>query len=352
MDEITLATQTMFAELMQRCIDAEFDETYKERGNFRRRKKGNRYYWYFQWDAGGRKHEKYVGPVTDKIIADRVARFASIKSSFKQRREMVRALIAAGLQQPISPTGEVVDAMWRAGFFRLRGVLVGTTAYGCYAGLLGVRLAASGLVTDDADFAQLWGISENIGESTSPPLEILKSVDATFRHVPHVNDPFVTNRYVNKAGYKVEFLTPNRGSEEHQSKPARMKALAGSGAQPLRHLDFLIHQPERSVMLYGGGIPVTIPRAERYAIHKLIVAAERKDQAKSTKDILQASQLIEALHTRRPLELAEAWEVAWVEGERWREKLDKGRERLHKTTQAILQDVLDRNKRSRRRRGL
>lgn len=64
-----------------------------------------------------------------------------------------------------------------------------------------------------------------------------------------------------------------RGSEDHQGKPARMRALAGTGAEPLRHLDFLIREPERSVLLYGGGVPVTVPRAEAFAVHKLIVAA-------------------------------------------------------------------------------
>lgn len=342
MDEISLATQTMFAELLQRCLDAEFDETYQERGNFRRRRKGNRYYWYFQWDAEGRKHEKYVGPVTDQSITDRVKRFADIKSGYKQRRELVRALIATGIQPPLPPTGEVVDAMWRAGFFRLRGVLIGTVAYACYGGPLGVRLASSGLHTDDADFAQFWGISEQIGESMPPPLDILRGVDPTFRPLPSLNDPFVTSRYANKDGYKVEFLTPNRGSERHQSKPAKMKSMAGAGAQPLRHLDYLIHQPERSVLLYGGGVPVTIPRAERYAVHKLIVSVERADGIKSAKDTLQASQLIETLHKRRPLELAEAWHEAIAMGARWREKLAKGRERLPEMAETALASVLER----------
>jgi hypothetical protein len=80
-----------------------------------------------------------------------------------------------------------------------------------------------------------------------------------------------------------------------------MRALAGAGAQPLRHLDFLIHQPERSVTLYDGGVPVTLPRAERFAVHKLIVAVERKDQIKSGKDIMQADTLIEALSRKPPL---------------------------------------------------
>jgi hypothetical protein len=42
-----------------------------------------------------------------------------------------------------------------------------------------------------------------------------------------------------------------------------MPALGGAAAIPLRHLDFLIHQPERSVLLYKGGVPVTVPRARR-----------------------------------------------------------------------------------------
>lgn len=347
---VSLPVQTMFAELLQRCLDAEFDATFKERGNFRRRKKGARFYWYFQWDEGGKKQEIYVGPVTDKSITDRVSRFATIKADFKTRRELVRALIAAGLPAAPSPAGAVVDAFWRAGFFRLRGVLIGTLAYGCYAGLLGARLPIAALRTDDIDFAQFWGVSENIGESMGPPLEILKAqVDESFREVPDIADPFVTHRYVNEVGFKVEFLTPNRGSDDHQSRPARMKALGGSGAQPLRHLDYLIHQPERSLILYGGGVPVTVPRAERYAVHKLIVAVERLDQTRSAKDIAQATALIDALSARRPIELAEAWAEAWETGDRWREKLARGRERLPAAQRAQLEDVAERLARLRKR---
>lgn len=343
----TLAIQTLFAELLQRCLDAEFDDAFSARGNFKKRRKRNRYYWYFVWDEGGKKHEKYAGPVTDKSVSDRVSRFATIKSDFTQRREMVRALIASGIPAPLYPSGEIIEAMWHAGFFRLRGVLVGTTAYACYGPLLGVKLPAAALRTDDADFAQFWGISENIGETMKAPLEILKSVDATYREVMNINDPFVTTRYVNATGFKVEFLTPNRGSVEHQGNPAKMKALAGSGAQPLRHLDYLIHQPERSIVLYGGGVPVTIPRAERYAVHKLIVAVERQDQIKASKDLAQAGGLIDILSVRRPMELAEAWAEAWAIGERWREKLTRGRERLPEQQRLTLAITLERAEQAR-----
>jgi hypothetical protein len=348
---ITLATQTTFAELLQRCLDAEFDELYDERGSFTRKRVKGRMYWYHQRKIDGKVVSTYVGPVTDKAITDRVQRFADIKSDFKGRQEIVRSLSAAGLPTPDRISGDVVEAMWKAGFFRLRGVLVGTVAFQAYAGPLGIRLSGRPLQTQDADFAQFWGISENIGESMPAMLDVLRKVDSSFEQIPHIIDPFVSVAYRNSQRYRVDFLTPNRGSDDHQDRPARMRALGGTGAQPLRHLDFLIHDPERSLLLARGGIPVTIPRAERYAVHKLIVSAERQDQVKSAKDTLQATTLIEALATRRPMELAKAWHTAWDEGPRWREKLEAGRERLAPEAQQRLADVLDRAAKSRARRA-
>jgi hypothetical protein len=339
MSGITLATQTLFAELLQRSLDAEFDEKYDERGNFVRRLRRGHYYWYYQRTEHGKQREEYVGPVRDHAIDQRVKRFESIKSDFQERREMVRALVAAGLPVPDAMAGPVIEALARAGFFRLRGVLVGTVAYQCYAGSLGIRLPGAQIRTQDADFAQFWGIAQAIGESMPPILGVLREIDSTFSEVPNVNDPFVSTRFQNALGYKVEFLTPNRGSDDHQGRPARMPALGGAGAQPLRHLDYLIHQPERSVVLFKGGIPVTVPRAERYAVHKLIVSAERDNVVKAAKDTMQASTLIEALSTRRPLELAEAWEAAWKTGARWREKLEKGRARLRPEVSELVDDV-------------
>jgi hypothetical protein len=349
MQEIDLATQTMFAELLQRSLDAEFDAEFRENGSFIRKKSKGRFYWHYQWRDGDKTRNKYVGPVTDKSITDRVNRFAAIKSSFKRRQTLVRALAAAGLPTPDHMSGAIIEAMWRAGFFRLRGVLVGTLAFQTYAGSLGLQLGARPLMTQDADFAQFWGISENIGESLPPPLTVLQTVDDTFTEVRNINDPFMSTRYRNRTDYAVDFLTRNRGSDEHQGKPAKMKALPGTGAQPLRHFDFLIHQPERSVLLFGGGVPVTVPRAERFAVHKLIVAVERTNQAKSGKDVLQAQLLIESLAIKRPAELAVAWRIAWESGDRWRQKLDAGRARLPADTQRVLTDVVERTSKRRRR---
>lgn len=350
MAELSLASQTMFAELVQRCLDAEFDTLYSERGRFVRVRSRGRLYWHFRSTADGVKRQIYVGPVTDASINDRVGRFAEIKSDFKGRQELVRALVAAGLPSPDDLSGRVVEAIWKAGFFRLRGVLVGTVAFQAYAGPLGIKLSGRPLQTQDADFAQFWGISQNIGDSMPPVLDVLRGVDPTFKSVPNIDDPFVATAYRNKSFYRVDFLTPNRGSDDHQRRPARMKALGGVSAQPLRHFDFLIHEPERSVLLSRGGVPVTIPRAERYAVHKLIVAVERRDQAKAAKDILQAATLIGALAIRRPLELARSWTIAWDGGPRWQEKLEAGRARLPEAAQTALADALSRAAAASRRR--
>ncbi len=84
----------------------------------------------------------------------------------------------------------------------------------------------------------------------------------------------------------------------------------GVSAQSLHHLNFLIAEPIPAVALYRGGILVQIPRPERYAIHKLIVADRRKrgpDAIKAMKDRAQAEFLIEVMAEQRPDELAEAY---------------------------------------------
>jgi hypothetical protein len=65
---------------------------------------------------------------------------------------------------------------------------------------------------------------------------------------------------------------------------------------------------------------IQIPRPERYAIHKLIVANRRQggpDAIKSRKDRLQAAFLIRALVQDRPDELKEAHLDALSRGPKW-----------------------------------
>ena len=116
---------------------------------------------------------------SDRAITARIKKFSSIKSDFRERRQMVRALSAAGLPQPDGIAGAIIEALWKAGFFRLRGVLVGTNAFHCYTGLLGVKFDGAHLHTEDVDAAQFYDVSHSVGDSMPPILDVLRTADPT-----------------------------------------------------------------------------------------------------------------------------------------------------------------------------
>lgn len=352
MRKISLAMQTVFSDLEQRVQDADFSETFEKPGTFKKMKRGKKYYWYWQYRDGKKVIQKYVGQFTSPDVTERVKRFNELKFDYDQRRGMVRSLAAAGLPLPDPLSGNIVEAMCRAGFFRLRGVLVGTTAYQCYSGILGARLSATSLRTADADFAQFYAIAQRIDDKMPPILDVLRSVDKSFHQVPHLNDPISATAFVNDSKYAVEFFTPNRGSQEYEGKPAPMPVLSGASAEPLRILDYLIHRPMRSVILQDAGVPVTVPSPERYAIHKLIVADRRREMgaSKARKDIEQASSLIEAMKDDRAVSLSEAWQEAWERGPAWKEGLLLGLDRLSAETRGMLGDAVVKGARRRKRK--
>ncbi len=346
--KLPLVIQTLFSELEQRVQDADFTETFERPGTFKKMKRNNRYYWYWQYRKNGKVVQKYVGQFTNKSVTERVKRFEELKNDFDARRKIVRSLAAAGLPMSDPLSGTIVEAMGRAGFFRLRGVLIGTTAYQCYSGLLGAKLEAATLRTADADFAQFFAISQQIDDAMPSVLEVLRGVDASFREIPHLTNSLASTKFVNDDAYKVEFLTPNRGSDDFQGRPSPMPALGGASAEPLRFLDFLIRDPIRSVLLHEAGVAVTIPAPERYAIHKLIFTHRRLDGSKIGKDIAQAEALIHAMANLRSAALAEAWQEAWERGPAWRESLLQGLDTIGKETVTLLGDTVARAARRRK----
>ena len=346
--KLPLTHQTMFAELTSRCMDASFDEHFAENGSFVRMEVKGRHYWYYSkykptsTASAATRSKIYVGPAEDAEITRRVEAFQDIKVNYAERRTMVRSLVAAGLPAPTGIVGDVAEALWKAGLFRLRGVLVGTLAFQAYGGYLGVRIPNAATMTGDADFAKFHSISAELGDEVQPAiLEALRAVDPTFHPVPHRAQSAATTKFRNRLGFDVEFLTPNRGSDDHRGKPTPMPSLGDVSAEPLRFLDFLIRDPVQSVLLHKGGVPVTIPAPERFAVHKLIVSRQRKandnGRQKARKDLQQSSLLIQALSVERRLDdLGHAWIEAWQRGSAWREALSASLNRLDATTTDLL----------------
>ena len=132
----------------------------------------------------------------------------------------------------------------------------------------------------------------------------------------------------------VEFLTPSFEDDEGIGK---LPALAVH-AQSLHFLNYLIAEPIKAAVPYRSGVLVQIPRPERFAIHKLIIADRRRDgpdSLKALKDRGQAAFLIEALAEDRPDDLREAYEDALASGPRWRERLESTLKRMPETAQRL-----------------
>lgn len=332
-----LLMQTTYAELLDRCRATAFNDAFPQPGTFVSKTIKEKRYWYFQQSSEEGRAQKYVGPETPELL-EQISKHKQIQDDERERRALVSTLVRShGLQRPPKEIGDVIAALAKAGVFRLRGVLVGTVAYQTYAPMLGERFPRSILQTNDIDIAQFKNASAAVGEQTPPVLNLLEDVDKTFRAVPHIHERNVTS-YVSKGGLRVDFLTPNEGPDT--DVPQHLPAFQ-TDAEPLRFLDFLLHEPEPAVVLHNAGIYVQVPSPQRYAIHKLIISRRRREgDAKRDKDFHQSAALLEILNVKRPYELKSSWDEAFERGRAWRQALVEGLSQIpSRTRDAILRTV-------------
>jgi hypothetical protein len=336
----SLLVQTTYAELLERCAATSFDTAFSEPGTFTPKTVNGRRYWYFQTNTAEGRSQRYVGPESPELT-ERIDRHKQARDDERERRALVSTLVRSfGLPAPIPQIGELILGLAKAGVFRLRSVLIGTVAYQCYSAMLGLRLPSASLQTSDVDIAQFANVSVLVEDRTPPMLTLLKELDESFREVPHTAGPRFTTSYIARGGLRVDFLTPNEGPDT--DRPRKLAALQ-TDAQPLRFLDFLIHEPEQAVVLHGSGVCVLVPAPERYAVHKLIVS-ERRPAAvpKRDKDLQQARVLIEALAEKRPENLKGVWEAAYQRGRKWQAALLGGMSRLDPLARDLMLKVLSR----------
>jgi hypothetical protein len=220
-----------------------------------------------------------------------------------------------------------------AGTFRLGGTLVGTNAFRLYEGELGLRLPLGGMAnTGDIDIAQFRKLSLALEDQVDPGMAETFSA-LKFAPLPGVETGRTWRWSQGGSGQLVEFLTPAFGDETIQDLPA-----LGVSAQALNYLNFLIAEPIHAAALYRSGILVQVPRPERFAIHKLIIADRRRDGAgslKAAKDREQAEFLIAALAEDRPDELRQAHAASMSTGPRWREHIGNSLQRLPETRKIL-----------------
>lgn len=303
------------------------------------KERGEKGYWYAARRVGTEMRFIYIGEDSDETRA-RIERIEELRATAKDRQaersRLVRLLRAEGLTPTERATGSILSAMAAAGTFRLGGTLVGTNAFRLYEGELGVRLPLGGMAnTGDIDIAQFEKLSIALQDQVEPGLAETFSA-LKFDPVPGLDKGRTWRWAQGGSGQLVEFLTPAFGSETIRDLPA-----LGVGAQALNYLNFLIAEPIFAAALYRSGILVQVPRPERYAIHKLIIADRRRDGSgslKSSKDREQAAFLIEAMAEDRPDDLSRAYTTAMEVGPRWREHIGNSLKRMPET-KSILENL-------------
>ena len=288
-----------------------------------------RVFWYDKYRLGTQMAQKYIGPDSDDLRT-RLDRLGALKVERNARRtertRLVRILRAEGYVSTDQKTGSLLAAFAKTGVFRLGGTIVGTVAFRHYEGELGVVMGADRLAqTGDIDIGSFEQLSFAIGDGVETPLADVFA-DLKFRPIPSLDHGRVW-RWEQAGGETlVEFLMPAMRDEGIRDLPA-----LGVSAQALRHLDYLLADPVPAVSLYRSGVLIQIPRPERFAIHKLIVAERRKggpEALKASKDRAQAGFLIAALDELRPDELREARDEALARGPNWQRRIKASLTRL------------------------
>jgi len=303
------------------------------------KERGGKAYWYAARRVGTKMRFIYVGEDSDETRA-RIDRIEALRATARDRQaersRLVRLLRAEGMTPTDRATGSILSAMAAAGTFRLGGTLVGTNAFRLYEGELGIRLPLGGMAnTGDIDIAQFGKLSVALQDQVDPGLAETFSA-LKFDPVPGLDKGRTWRWAQGGSGQLVEFLTPAFGDETIRDLPA-----LGVGAQALNDLNFLIAEPIFAAALYRSGVLVQVPRPERYAIHKLIVADRRRDRAgtlRSAKDREQAAFLIDVMAEDRPDDLARAYATAMEVGPRWRAHIGNSLKRMP-DTKSILESL-------------
>jgi hypothetical protein len=336
--ELSLSAQTAYAQLFEATLASELSRSVANlRGSFARKTVKGRDYWYFQFtDLGGRLRQLYVGPDSEQV---RLLVTESRKPKDEPLLPLARAAIALGCAPILGRHFRVIRRLSEYGFFRAGGVLVGTHAFLSYGNLLGVRWGEASR-TQDVDLAQA---GKNVAVALPATLQVdthgaIESLQLGLLPIGGLSARSGAT-YLNPKDpeFRLDFLTTlHRGKDEAFEHPQLHVAL-----QPLKFMEYVLENVgQAAVFCEEGSVAVNIPHPARYALHKLLVYAERKGSflQKSQKDLWQVAALLDCLKARRPWEVEEAWADLLGRGGGWVTRAKQGLGALAKTAPQLALD--------------
>lgn len=328
--ELSVNAQNAYADLFDAVTALNINNAMRGlNGNFATKQVKGKKYWYFQHRGlGGRVEQAYIGPDNERVRS-LVDRHKSLYVTEDAIQRMAEATIALGCGGMLPRHFRAVRRLAEYGFFRSGGILVGTHAFMAMVNMLGISPEEK-MQTQDVDFAHA---GKNISIALPSTIRIdahkaIESLEMGLLPISTIEGEFGAT-YINPSSpeFRIDFLTSKNSTSD---EPVYIDGLK-IALQPLKFMEFSMENSIQALALSKeGAVLVNIPRPERYAIHKLIVSAERPvtETAKIKKDVRQANVLISYYIKHHPREMNDACLDAWSHGKGWRARLETGFDNL------------------------
>ena len=314
--------QVTYSQLLDVLTAAELSRApHSVNGSFSIKEVGGKRFWYFALRIDPKKvRQIYIGPDVEEIRKLVEQHKKKPSESAMVIQSLARLVTANGGQSIGRPFLLMLRRLADAGAFRAGAVVVGTHAFNAYSGMLGVRWLSS-YQTNDVDIAHAGqNMALALRQDDAADLHEALTIDKGFLpSILETGAAGVTYRSERDATFAVDFVTPMT----NKAGPQQIKSL-NVVAQPLKFIQFLLHDIQRAVVMSDAGTAqlINVPSPARYAAHKLIVAANRpaEEKAKSRKDLNQFLALAEVLPEE---EINEAIAAAADQGPGWQSRLNR-----------------------------
>jgi hypothetical protein len=295
------AFRTQYAEVKERVF-AEGGLLPGTPGSLTLRDKSGYPHWYRRYNAiAGKTREVHVCAVADE---DAYRAMSSKIEAARWVEGQVRSLRKLGFQVSDKETARVLVELHNRGLFEAGMVLVGTLAFQCWLNEFGILSVSAR--TQDVDIARPRALKL---ASRLSFLELMRETDLPFVPVPMLDKthPSTSLKLPGAAALRIDLLAPG----EPVGSPVIIPELDWA-AQSVPYYDYLLADPASAAVLAGWHcIPVKIPTAGRYLMHKLYSASVRNTfPEKAAKDQAQALVLANYLAEHDPGELVDAWHAA------------------------------------------
>jgi hypothetical protein len=334
--ELTLNAQTAYAQLLDAALAAaQLRSVADLPGSFAAKTVKGHKYWYYQYtEPSGKLRQVFVGPegaAVRRLIGSKAGPAVSAALA-----PLARSAGALGCAEILPRHLAVLRRLAEYGFFQAGGVLVGTHAFLAFGNMLGVRWGEASR-TQDIDFAHA---GRSVALALPSNLEVrthdaIESLQMGFLPVTGLTAKAgATWLNPREPEFRLDFLTTlHRGGEAPYVHPKLHVTL-----QPLKFMEFSLQQVQQAVLFSGeNAVLANVPHPARYALHKLLVFAERKGafQTKASKDLQQAGMLLCVLKERRAAEVRDIWGDLLSRGKGWTARARQGLAALDKAFPAL-----------------